>query len=178
MITVLRLGHRPERDKRITTHVGLVARAFSADQLIIDTQDADLVKTIESVVNRFGGAFRVESGVNWRSVIRNWKGVIAHLTMYGENIDKVLDKIPKVPGSNLLIVVGATKVPREVYELADYNIAIGHQPHSEVAALALFLDRYFQGKELNKEFNGKLKILPTRKGKIVLETDLLDGNQK
>ncbi|MHC1579644.1 MAG: tRNA (cytidine(56)-2'-O)-methyltransferase, partial [Candidatus Alkanophagales archaeon] len=26
-VVVLRLGHRPERDKRVTTHVGLVARA-------------------------------------------------------------------------------------------------------------------------------------------------------
>ncbi len=28
MIAVLRLGHRPERDKRITTHVALTSRAF------------------------------------------------------------------------------------------------------------------------------------------------------
>ncbi|TLZ95287.1 MAG: tRNA (cytidine(56)-2'-O)-methyltransferase, partial [Methanobacteriota archaeon] len=30
MITVLRLGHRPARDKRVTTHVALTARAFGA----------------------------------------------------------------------------------------------------------------------------------------------------
>jgi tRNA (cytidine56-2'-O)-methyltransferase len=34
-VTVLRLGHRPERDKRITTHVGLVARAFGAEEMLL-----------------------------------------------------------------------------------------------------------------------------------------------
>ena len=39
MINVLRLGHRIGRDKRITTHVALVARAFGADKILIDTED-------------------------------------------------------------------------------------------------------------------------------------------
>ncbi len=30
-LSVLRLGHRRERDKRITSHLGLTARAFGAD---------------------------------------------------------------------------------------------------------------------------------------------------
>ena len=29
-IVVLRLGHRPERDQRVTTHVGLLSRALGA----------------------------------------------------------------------------------------------------------------------------------------------------
>jgi tRNA (cytidine56-2'-O)-methyltransferase len=41
MITVLRIGHRPERDKRITTHVGLVSRAFSAEKMLVDTKDTE-----------------------------------------------------------------------------------------------------------------------------------------
>ena len=36
MIIVLRIGHRIGRDKRITTHVALVARAFGANKIIID----------------------------------------------------------------------------------------------------------------------------------------------
>ena len=46
MITVLRLGHRKGRDKRITTHVGLVARAFGADELLISTKDEGIEITI------------------------------------------------------------------------------------------------------------------------------------
>jgi len=59
------------------------------------------------------------------------------------------------------------KVPKEAFLLSDYNVAIGNQPHSEIAALAVFLDRYFEGKELEKDFKGKLKIIPSTKGKIV-----------
>ena len=34
-VSVLRLGHRRERDKRITSHLGLTARAFGADEVIL-----------------------------------------------------------------------------------------------------------------------------------------------
>ena len=34
-VAVLRLGHRPGRDNRMTTHVGLTARALGADRVII-----------------------------------------------------------------------------------------------------------------------------------------------
>ncbi len=167
MITVLRIGHRPYRDKRITTHVGLVARAFNADNILIDTKDEKLENNILSVVDRFGGTFKVETGVNWRKILRSWNGKIIHLTMYGEHIDEMFNKITK--GVDLLIIVGSEKVRREIYEIADYNIAVGHQPHSEVAALALFLDRYFKGSELKIGFNGKLRIVGSQKGKIVIE---------
>lgn len=175
MITVLRIGHRPERDKRITTHVGLVARAFSAERLLIDTKDTDLENTIAGVVTRFGGAFKVESGVKWRPIVRSWKGNVIHLTMYGEHIDNMIKEIRNKKDSNILIIVGSTKVPREIYELAEFNIAIGNQPHSEVAALAIFLDRFFEGSELKKDFGGKLKIIGKNKGKLVIETDSESG---
>ena len=46
MITVLRIGHRLGRDKRITTHVALVARAFGANKILIDTKDDIMEKNI------------------------------------------------------------------------------------------------------------------------------------
>lgn len=94
--------------------------------------------------------------------------------MYGIHID---DAIPRIKdelksGKDLLIVVGAEKVPREVYEMADYNVAVGNQPHSEVAALAVFLDRLLDGAGLRKEFhNAKLKIVPQERGKKVLQLE-------
>ena len=48
MINVLRIGHRISRDKRITTHVALVSRAFGADKIIIDTEDKKIEETIRS----------------------------------------------------------------------------------------------------------------------------------
>ena len=60
-----------------------------------------------------------------------------------------------------MIVVGAEKVPGDVYGLADYNVAVGNQPHSEIAALALFMDKLQEGKSLMHEFKGgELKIIP------------------
>ena len=94
MITVLRLGHRKERDKRVTTHVGLVARAFGADELVISEKDEDIVKTLDDVTTRFGGNFKVKSGIRWRKYVQGWKGTKVHLTMYGEHIDDVIEKIP------------------------------------------------------------------------------------
>ncbi|MEM2250494.1 MAG: tRNA (cytidine(56)-2'-O)-methyltransferase [Candidatus Hadarchaeales archaeon] len=170
MIVVLRLGHRPERDKRVTTHVGLVARAFGADGIIIaDIRDEEVEKSITEVVERWGGNFFVKSGVPWKKEIEEWKkkkGKIVHLTMYGVPVSSVIKELRQ---QDLMIVVGAAKVPAEVFELADYNVAIGNQPHSEVAALAVFLDRLFEGRELERDFpNWKLKIIPSERGKHLI----------
>jgi len=90
--------------------------------------------------------------------------------MYGEKIDKIEEIREKSKDRDILIVVGAEKVPPEVYEKADYNISIGSQPHSEVAALAVFLDRFFKDRDLYKEFeDAEMRILPSAKGKIVIE---------
>ena len=84
--------------------------------------------------------------------------------MYGMPVG---DKIPEIRKSkkDKLIIVGGQKVPSEVYHLSDYNIAIGNQPHSEIAALAVFLDRLFEGDELNRSFKGKKSIIPQECGK-------------
>ncbi|MEM2899616.1 MAG: tRNA (cytidine(56)-2'-O)-methyltransferase [Thermoplasmata archaeon] len=173
MIEVLRLGHRISRDKRITTHVCLVARAFGAQQITIISEEVDenILRTVESVVKRWGGDFKVNFDTNWKKVILAWRkqnpdGKVVHLTMYGEHIR---DAIQKVPKDDLLIVVGAEKVPSEIYHIADYNIAVGNQPHSEVAALAIFLDRLLEGKGIEQKFNGKLEIIPSQRGKKIID---------
>lgn len=169
MITVLRIGHRISRDKRITTHVALVARAFGANKIIIDTKDKKIEETIRSTCNRFGGYFVIETGVDIKKIIKEWNGIVVHLTMYGEELDKSLKKINK--SKDLLVIVGAEKVRPLVYEKADFNISIGNQPHSEVAALAIFLDRFTKGLWQKKKFNGKIEILPNDKGKKVILKD-------
>ena len=169
MITVLRIGHRISRDKRITTHVALVARAFGADKIIIDTKDNKIEDTVRSICARFGGDFRIESGVDKKKIIKGWGGVIVHLTMYGEKLNKSIGEIDK--NKDLLIIIGAEKVPPQIYEMADFNVSVGNQPHSEVAALAVFLDRYNMGSWNEKQFNGKIEILPSNKGKKVVSKD-------
>jgi predicted SpoU family rRNA methylase len=34
VVVILRIGHRPERDQRVTTHVGLTARALGAQGMV------------------------------------------------------------------------------------------------------------------------------------------------
>ena len=170
-VCVLRLGHRQMRDQRITTHVFLVARALGATEGVLSGDlDESVVNGIARVSEVWGGPFKVRYEANWRKFVRDrkkegWK--VAHLTMYGEDFEPAAKKFGKGSGK-CIVIVGAGKVPREAYELADANLSVTTQPHSEVAALALFLDRYFSGKELGKKFSGKLKIVPNACGKVVL----------
>jgi tRNA (cytidine56-2'-O)-methyltransferase len=171
-IVVLRLEHRPERDKRLTTHLGLTARAFGAEAFWVSgVPDQKIVDVLERVCEHWGlRAFEVQMGVSWRDRIREWKrkkGEVVHLTMYGVHVDDTIAEIRESPRDKL-IVVGGPKVPAEVFDLADYNVAVGHQPHSEVAALAVFLDRLSQGDELRAfPEDAKFVIEPMRRGKRV-----------
>ncbi len=171
MIVVLRYGHRISRDKRVTTHVGLVARAFGADGIVISGEDPSVpIKTIEDVRDRWGGKFFARYEQDWRKFIKEWKkrGKVVHLTMYGIPVGEAVKKID--PEEDLLIVVGSEKVPPEMYELADYNVSVGNQPHSEIAALAVFLDRLLKGKGIKKEFEGaKIRVIPSERGKKVVD---------
>ena len=165
MIAVLRIGHRIDRDKRVTTHVALVARAFGADIIYITTKDEKIKTNIQSVCKRFGGGFQVFTGIDYKKIIKNWKGAIVHLTMYGEELEKAIQRLDT--NRDLLIIVGAEKVPPYFYEIADMNVSVGNQPHSEVAALALFLDRFTKATWQKKQFNGNIQIIPCVKGKKV-----------
>ena len=125
-------------------------------------------KTVRGVVRRFGGPFEIETGVAWRRALAAFPGTKVHLTMYGLPLDEVLPELPR--GGDLMIVVGAEKVPSDLYRAADWNVAVGNQPHSEVAALAVFLDRFLEGDGLRREFRGRLRIRPSAHGKDVEDT--------
>jgi tRNA (cytidine56-2'-O)-methyltransferase len=170
-VRVLRLGHRPARDKRITTHVALTARALGASGIYVSTRDTELEESVRDVVERFGGDFEIETGVRWLPFLRDFDGVKVHLTMYGVHIDDALPRVLERLEGRMLIVVGAEKVPPEVYQEADFNVAVGNQPHSEVAALAIFLDRLSGGEALRKDFGGRLKVIPSERGKRVVQSD-------
>ena len=172
-VKVLRIGHRKKRDVRLTTHVCLSARALGADEAILSgEEDKPIMDSVIDVVERWGGSFKVSYEKNWRGVIKSHQKrnfAVVHLTMYGEPIQDKIQEIKSI-NKDILIVVGSEKVPGEVYDLADYNIAVTNQPHSEVAALAIFLDMLFDGKELEKkQRNAKLEIKPQKKGKKVVK---------
>jgi len=175
-VAVLRWGHR-ERDKRLTAHVALTARAFGASSFILsDVRDRKVELTVAKVLKNWGGKLGFEMGKPWKQVVKDWKtkgGVVVHLTSYGENIQtsNILDRI-KATGKDVLVIVGSQKVPAEFFSktVSDFNVAIGNQPHSECSSLAVFLDRFFKGHELCREFEGaKMRILPQEHGKDVVK---------
>jgi len=174
-ITVLRLGERPARDQRINTHLALVARAFGAERLIMFYRDNSLLGSVEGVNERFGGNFTVEvrERGGWRRFLMAWNGVVVHLTMYGLPLEEGIKRLKAIEDNReILVVIGGEKVPPDVYQRADLNIAVGNQPHSEVAALAVFLDRYLEGKELQKEMKDwQYQIVPQEKGKKVVSRE-------
>ncbi|CAD6490943.1 MAG: tRNA (cytidine(56)-2'-O)-methyltransferase [Candidatus Argoarchaeum ethanivorans] len=176
-ITILRIGHRQWRDARVTTHVGLTARALGADSMLLAGSDKHVKESIEKVTECWGGNFTVHNNIDWKKRVVQWKkdgGKIIHLTMYGVSIQEALPQIHT--DDKLLIIVGAEKVPSELYQIADLNVAVGNQPHSEIAALAIFLDRLNikQGIDsFTRNYpGGKCKIIPQAHGKKVIKDEI------
>jgi len=174
-IVVLRWGHRPQRDVRLTTHVALTARALCASGFILaDVEDTHINETVAKITKAWGGTFRFEMGTSWKKAVREWKNkgsLVVHLTAYGENIQKsdVMNRIKNL-NKDVMLLVGSQKVPGEFYseEISDFNVAVGNQPHSECAALAIFLDRFFEGKELGRQFDkARIEIVPKDRGKEI-----------
>jgi len=160
----------------LTAHVALTARAFGASHFILaDVRDEKVEATVAKVAKNWGGKLGFEMGKPWKQVVKDWRtkgGVVVHLTAYGENIHSsdVLERI-KATEKDVLVIVGSQKVPSEFFSRAvsDFNVAVGNQPHSECSSLAVFLDRFFHGRELSMEFEGaKMRIIPQRHGKKVV----------
>jgi tRNA (cytidine56-2'-O)-methyltransferase len=153
-----------------------VARSFGAEgAYIVGSKDDALRGSIKRVIGSWGGSFWIEFINNPLRLVKEWKssgGKVAHLTMYGMQIKCIKDKIASLD-EDLLVVIGGEKVPFEYYSSADFNVAIGNQPHSEVAALAIFLDRVTCGRWENTHFkNAQIRIIPSEKGKNVEQLDL------
>ena len=58
---------------------------------------------------------------------------------------------------------------REVFDKSDYNVSVGTQPHSEISALAVLLDRIQKGEQFDKKFyDPEREIIPSNNGKNVI----------
>lgn len=165
---VLRIGHRPGRDPRLTTHLALAARAFGAARMFLHPPDPGLAERLRKVVEGWGGTFAIVDAPDWRAVVRAHRGLVAHLTMYGLPLERVLPRLRR--GAPVLFVVGGAKVPPDLYRLAGVNVAVGHQPHSEVAALAVALARLRGVPGPRAPAGARRRIVPTARGKRMVET--------
>ncbi|MBU2639580.1 MAG: tRNA (cytidine(56)-2'-O)-methyltransferase, partial [Nanoarchaeota archaeon] len=126
------------RDPRLSTHVALTSRAFGADKIYYSGQHDSSLETSIKKLN-----FPIEYVNNDKKLIKEKKDnfTIIHLTIKGIDYKKI---IPKIKNKNLFIIVGGEKVPPEYYKLADFNVSIKKMPHSEVSALAVFLENLKQ----------------------------------
>ena len=165
-IDVLRIGHRVGRDPRLSTHLALAARALGARTMYLHPPDPALATRLVGISKRWGGDFAVVGVRDWKATVRAHAGHVVHLTMYGEPVDRAIARLRR--RRELLIVVGGAKVPSELYRLADVNVAVGHQPHSEVAALAILLDRLLGTPGPGPWPDAEQVIIPQPHGKKVL----------
>ena len=179
-LDVLRLGYRLGRDPRITTNLALVSRALGADRfLLAGDEDSKMFENLESVADRFGSGMSCEHVQGPMGWLRRFveedagdgePGVAVHLTMYGEPFRQAIPRIRR--DRPMVVIVGGAKVPGDVYKYSQYNLAVGNQPHSEVAALALFLDAWHGESGSERSFDdARLIIQPTASGKRVRDLD-------
>ena len=170
MLEILRLSHRIARDKRISTHLALTARAFLADKMYYSgDKDTSLESSTEKLNKKFGSTLAIEHVKDPVKLVKEKKAKnykIIHLTMYGLELKAELPKIKKF--RNLLILIGSEHVPFEFYNLADINLSITNQPHSELSALALLLYELRKDKILQYK-NAQLKIKPCKLGKKIIK---------
>ncbi len=164
-VSVLRIGHRPGRDPRLTTHLALAARALGAERMYLHPPDPSVEESLRRVASKWGGRFEVVPAANWRAVVREHAGGVVHLTMYGLELARLVPRLRRA--SSLLFVVGGAKVPSDLYRIADYNVAVGDQPHSEVAALAVALERVRGLPVRGGRAGAQLQIVPSARGKKV-----------
>ena len=127
--------------------------------------DPQIAERLSAVGRRWGGEFEVVGVDDWRRTLREFDGLVVHLTMYGLPIERVAPRLARA--ARLLVVVGGAKVPPALYELAGVNVAVGNQPHSEVGAAAVFLDRVRGGVRPTDFAGAERTIVPRARGKLV-----------
>jgi tRNA (cytidine56-2'-O)-methyltransferase len=165
-VELLRVGHRPGRDPRLSTHLALVARAFGAERMYLHPPDAGVERSLSGVRDRWGGSFEVLPAPSWSAVVRAAPGPVVHLTMYGVPLARLLPRLRRA--KRLLLVAGGAKVPPKLYGEATYNVSVGSQPHSEVGAVAVVL-RELLGLPGTRSLPGaRRRIVPRARGKTVV----------
>jgi tRNA (cytidine56-2'-O)-methyltransferase len=131
--------------------------------MYLHPRDDGLAERIAAVSHRWGGEFAVVPVDDWKSLVRSFPGAVVHLTMYGLPLEKNLTRLSRF--RQVLLVVGGAKVPPELYRKATLNLAVGHQPHSEVAAVAVTLERLLGLPGPVRAGGAPQRIVPTARGK-------------
>ena len=135
-VRVVRIGHRYVSDYRTLTHLCLVSRALGAEAVHLEEMETGSSSRGGGGQPRLGRRLRSPRGASGSRRLPEAKEegrTVVHLTMYGMPLQEKVAELRK--RDSFLIAVGGPKVPGEAYQLADFNIAVTSQPHSEIAAL-------------------------------------------
>ena len=82
-LTVLRLNHRPSRDKRVSTHIALTTRAMGGKKIYYSGKyDTSLERSVERVKETWGGLFEVEFLEKHLKDYLKWKKEVGLLNQY------------------------------------------------------------------------------------------------
>jgi tRNA (cytidine56-2'-O)-methyltransferase len=128
--------------------------------------DPDLAERVAAVGRGWGGSFDVHGAPEWKRAVREFDGAVVHLTMYGLPLERVLPRLRRA--RRILLVVGGAKVPPDLYRLATHNVGVGHQPHSEVAAVAVTLSQLLGIPGPGAWPPSARRIVPRARGKRVI----------
>jgi len=134
--------------------------------MYLHPRDDDLAERIAAVSHRWGGDFAVVPVDDWKSLVRSFPGTVVHLTMYGIPLERSLPRLARL--RHILLVVGGAKVPPDLYRKAKYNVAVGHKPHSEVAAVAVTLERLLGLPRPVRAGEAPQRIVPSSRGKRLI----------
>ena len=137
--------------------------------------DPALAQRLRSVRERWGGDFEVVPAPDWRAIVRSYDGSVVHLTMYGLPFERVRSRLGRA--RHVLLVVGGAKVPPDLYGLATLNVAVGHQPHSEVAAVAVVLAQLRGIPPPRAWPRARQRIVPRARGKRVISSNAPVGRR-
>ncbi len=143
--------------------------------MYLNPPDPALALRVRSVSDRWGGDFAVVPAPDWRSIVRSYDGAVVHLTMYGLPFERVRSRLGRA--RRVLLVVGGAKVPPDLYGLATVNVAVGHQPHSEVAAVAVVLAELRGIPPPGPWPRSRQRIVPRARGKRVITSNAPAGRR-
>ncbi len=170
MIVVLAIG-KPKYESMVD--ICLTARALGASSVVLTSSSHEMNSKLKRfcsfITNKWGGSFSAQFTSNWKNYMHsktNYKTV--YLTRYGIPIQKQQYSIRSY--KNILLIISTDKEMPELNKLSDFNISITAQPHSSIAAMAIFLNTYYAGRELSLNFSkAQYKVVPSPHDSILKE---------
>lgn len=143
----------------------LTSRALGASEItFIGKPNSRLIRYINNLNTNWGGKFKVSYAKSYQQVIKaSVKYKTIYLTKYGDPLQSHMYALKTY--KNIVLVVSLKENLQAVHKIVDFNLSVSSQQHCAVAAIAIFLHEFYNGRELAMHFeNAKYKMVPTDGG--------------